>query len=272
MNSFEEKAFLADGEEWRLLYCGKRLQNVCHSYGPHRRDDLLIYYVKEGVARLFVGEEEHRLTGGSIFVNFPHSDCRYASLPDTPWSIRWISVRGARLEEQLLLAGLSRACPYRALSDAPAVEAVFNEMYTHFDQPAPSSRYLCLSLLYRLLSLLTADGGKEGGDARIRAAEEFIARHYAEADFGVARLAAMLGLHHNYFSVLYKHKTGQTPGHAIAERRFLEAAKMLRFTDRPIKACAFACGFSDELYFSRAFHRRFGVSPSVYRTAGEYPI
>ena len=28
MNSFEEKAFLADGEEWRLLYCGKRLQNV----------------------------------------------------------------------------------------------------------------------------------------------------------------------------------------------------------------------------------------------------
>lgn len=272
MNAFEEKVFLGDGDDGRLLYCGKRLQNVGHAYGPHMREDLLIYCIKEGSARLFLEGQEHRLCGGSIFVNFPYSDSRYVSLPEKPWSILWIAARGIWIEQQLSKAGLTRACPYRPLSDALAVEAVFDEMYTHFDSPTPSSRYYCTSLLYRLFSLLTADGDKEDGDARIRAAEELIARHYAESDFGVARLAGMLGLHHNYFSVLYKRETGMTPMHAIAERRLCEAAKMLRFTNRPIKACAFACGFSDELYFSRAFRRRFGVSPSFYRAKEEYPI
>ncbi|MGH2841459.1 MAG: helix-turn-helix domain-containing protein [Solirubrobacteraceae bacterium] len=40
---------------------------------------------------------------------------------------------------------------------------------------------------------------------------------------------------------------------------------MLRYTARTMGEIAFLTGFSDPLYFSRAFKRHQGVAPSTYR-------
>jgi len=45
----------------------------------------------------------------------------------------------------------------------------------------------------------------------------------------------------------------------------LEAARLLRFTDRTVGEIAYATGFGDPLYFSRAFKRHLGEAPTVYR-------
>ena len=269
MNVFEEKVFGGAPDDCELLYCGKRMRNFGHAYGPHRRDDLLIYYIEEGHARLMLGGAEHTLSGGSIFVNFPHSDARYEALPDEPWSIKWISAKGPRLPEYLALVGLTREAPYRRIPSGSEIGELFDEMYDHFDRAVTSSRFYCLSLLHRLLSLLAAEAA-HAEDSRIAAARALIAEHYADPAFGVSRLAAMIGLHHNYFSVLYRKETGESPVRAIAGYRLGSAAKMLRFTDRPVKEIAYACGFLDELYFSRAFRARYGVPPTAYRRSHAY--
>lgn len=58
-------------------------------------------------------------------------------------------------------------------------------------------------------------------------------------------------------------------GHATKElvtgRVMLEAARLLRFTDRTIGEISHETGFSDPLYFSRAFKRHHGLAPSAYR-------
>lgn len=59
--------------------------------------------------------------------------------------------------------------------------------------------------------------------------------------------------------------TGRTTKELILDRVMLEAARLLRFTDRTVGEIAFAIGFTDPLYFSRAFKRRHGVSPLAYR-------
>ena len=271
MNSFEEKTFGSGLDGCELLYCGKRMRNFGHSYGPHRREDFLIYYIKEGHARLRIGREERTLSGGDIFVNFPNSSVTYVASPEEAWSIKWISATGPRLESHLALVGLTRECPYRRAPHAQKIEELFDEMYEQFDRAPLAARFYCLSLMYRLFSLLSEEG-EEGGDARIRKARALIAEHYADPEFGVAQLAAMLGLHHNYFSVLYKKETGEPPIRAITEARLAGAAKMLRFTDRGIKEIAFASGFLDELYFSRAFRARYGLAPTAYRRSLLYPI
>ncbi len=271
MNSFEEKVFGGSPGDCELLYCGKRIGNFGHTYGPHTRDDHLIYYIKEGRARLLLGDREHELSGGSIFVNFPHGNARYAAYPGEPWSIKWISAKGPGLDAYLSLVGLTREMPYRRLSACTDTEWIFDEMYDRFDGEAIASRFFCLSLLHRLFSLLAGDTASPV-DSRIARARALIAAHYAEPDFGVARLADMLGFHHNYFSVLYKKETGETPVRTITEHRLRAAAKMLRFTDRAVKEIAYASGFLDELYFSRAFRARYGLPPTAYRRSHTYPI
>lgn len=271
MNAFEEKIFGGPLDGCELLYCGKRMKNFGHAYGPHCREDILIYYIKEGSARLLLGDAEHTLSGGSVFVNFPHSDARYLARPDEPWSIKWIAAKGQRLEEYLSLVGLTREAPARRLARGEEIEWIFDEMYEEFDRSSLASRFSCLSLLHRLLSLLSGDA-ETAEDSRIRAARTLIAEHYTDPAFGVSRLAAMLGLHHNYFSVLYKRETGEPPVRAITEYRLTRAAKLLSFTDRPVKEIAYACGFLDELYFSRAFRARYGLSPTAYRRRHSYPV
>lgn len=55
---------------------------------------------------------------------------------------------------------------------------------------------------------------------------------------------------------------------ALAERRLEEAGRMLRTTDRPISLIGYDNGYLNNASFARAFARRFGVSPSDYRSAG----
>ena len=56
-----------------------------------------------------------------------------------------------------------------------------------------------------------------------------------------------------------------TIAEAIAERRLLEASRALRTTDLPVSSIGYASGYLNNASFSRAFGRRFGVSPSEYR-------
>jgi AraC family transcriptional activator of pobA len=58
---------------------------------------------------------------------------------------------------------------------------------------------------------------------------------------------------------------GRSTKELITDRVMLEAARLLRYTDQTMGEIAYATGFSDPLYFSRAFKRHHGHSPSAYR-------
>ena len=81
------------------------------------------------------------------------------------------------------------------------------------------------------------------------------ARHYADA-LRVPQAALSRAL---------TKVTGRGTKELITDRRMLEAARLLRFTDLTVGEIAFRAGFSDQLYFSRAFKRRHGEAPVAYR-------
>jgi AraC family transcriptional regulator, transcriptional activator of the genes for pyochelin and ferripyochelin receptors len=56
-----------------------------------------------------------------------------------------------------------------------------------------------------------------------------------------------------------------TIAEAISERRLVEASRALLTTDLPVSSIGYASGYLNNASFSRAFGRRFGVSPSEYR-------
>jgi AraC family transcriptional activator of pobA len=59
--------------------------------------------------------------------------------------------------------------------------------------------------------------------------------------------------------------TGRTTKELITDRRMLEAARLLRFSELSVGEIAYRAGYGDQLYFSRAFKRQFGEAPSAYR-------
>jgi AraC family transcriptional activator of pobA len=81
------------------------------------------------------------------------------------------------------------------------------------------------------------------------------ARHYADT----------LGLPQAALSRALGTVAGRTTKELITDRRMLEAARLLRFSDMSVGEVAYRAGYGDQLYFSRAFKRQFGEAPSAYR-------
>jgi AraC family transcriptional activator of pobA len=65
--------------------------------------------------------------------------------------------------------------------------------------------------------------------------------------------------------------TGRTTKEHITDRRLLEAARLLRFTTLTVGEIAYRAGYADQLYFSRAFRRQYGVAPTDYRNGADGP-
>ena len=78
-------------------------------------------------------------------------------------------------------------------------------------------------------------------------------------------LAAELGVSVPTFRRRWLEVMGAPPARYLQELRLQEASRMLVETHRPVKQVAREAGFEDELYFSRRFHARTGLSPSEYR-------
>nr|WP_275983849.1 AraC family transcriptional regulator [Paenibacillus hamazuiensis] len=85
-------------------------------------------------------------------------------------------------------------------------------------------------------------------------------------------LEKQFGLSKYYISHLFKETTRFTVFEYVANRRILEAKKLLEQTDQPIVQIALGCGFNNLQHFYRMFGRYAKMSPLQYRkTFGALP-
>lgn len=83
----------------------------------------------------------------------------------------------------------------------------------------------------------------------------------------VADLARQVFVSETHFRRLFQKVFGVSPVQFIRQRRIDRACALLRTTDLPIKQVAQNCGFAEDAFFSRVFHRLVGTSPAAYRKA-----
>lgn len=91
----------------------------------------------------------------------------------------------------------------------------------------------------------------------------------ARADHRISDLAAQVHLSPSRLVHAIKERTGQ-PFRVLRERAVIRrAARLLIGSDAPIAAIAARLGFASPAYFSTAFKRVTGQSPSAFREAGD---
>src|SRR4051794_6116733 len=110
-------------------------------------------------------------------------------------------------------------------------------------------------------------GAREPEDADVQLQRRFA--QLLESDFArhheAAHYADELGVPPAALSRALTEVTGRSTKELVTDRVMLEAARLLRFTDLTVGEVAFRAGFSDPLYFSRAFKRHTGDAPTAYR-------
>jgi AraC family transcriptional activator of pyochelin receptor len=80
------------------------------------------------------------------------------------------------------------------------------------------------------------------------------------------RIARQCGINRSKLSRGFRELYGTSVADALSERRLEQARKALLATDLPIGLIGYRSGYQNNASFTRAFGRRFGVSPSELRS------
>lgn len=109
-------------------------------------------------------------------------------------------------------------------------------------------------------------GNKEDKNVHeiIDQAKHYIKEHLSE-DISVSNIASSLYITPNYFSRLFKRVTGEGCNEYIVRKRIEKAKVLLEITSLKTCKIAFIIGYRDTNYFSLAFKKNTGVSPTKYR-------
>lgn len=107
------------------------------------------------------------------------------------------------------------------------------------------------------------DGAQENGI--VGEVMRYIERNYASQSLSIASICENVFVSSSHVCFLFKKQTGYTLNQYITEYRIKMAKNMLAQRSCKIVNVAGAVGFSDANYFTKAFKKATGLTPSAYR-------
>lgn len=102
---------------------------------------------------------------------------------------------------------------------------------------------------------------------RVHPALAFAATH-PDGDVALTVLSARVGLSSFHLHRMFTAVAGETPKQYTLRLRVSQGAALLLTSDQSVLDVALSCGFQSHEAFTRAFARRFGMSPRAYRARG----
>lgn len=242
-----------------------------YAWGPGVRDHFLIHHVLSGKGSYQTGPTLYPLRAGDTFLAYPDTEICYTADETEPWEYYWVGFAGG---DAKLLLDRTDFTP-----DSPVISADFGgklkdallDIYevrgrsTAAQARMTGKLYLALALL---IDKSTAKPERAESEPlrSLRKAEQFIAYNYSRS-FTVDELAEYLSLSRSSLYRIFKLYLGESPKEYLARLRIRRACELLRETGLSVGVIATSVGYGDSLYFSKAFHKFKGMSPSAFRAS-----
>lgn len=103
------------------------------------------------------------------------------------------------------------------------------------------------------------------GNSPVIAAKNYILRNYGNPSLSLQDISEHVGVSISHFCVQFRRETDVTINQFITEVRLERARKLLRETTDSVTRVCTMCGYTDNNYFGRLFHKTFNMTPVEYR-------
>lgn len=232
------------------------------------REDYYLQYLVQGEMQVWLEEGEQVMGPGQAVLYYPHTGYRYAMHGQEEVQYYWLHFTGSGADK------LVKDCrlPNKRLLTLGSSALIVSQFEGLFHDFILRDHCFSLSAASRLLSVcveisrrLEASEGKQGSNVgRVYRALSHIHQNY-EKRLTVPFLAELEHISPSRFRLLFREATGLSPMDYITVLRLNHARQLMLQTDNPLGEIARAVGYPDQLYFSRVFKKRTGLTPSAYR-------
>lgn len=268
--SYFKSYFFNNQKDLKILFSGKAVCESLYSFGPAVRPNYIIHIVTKGKGRYQLDNESYEVTAGQGFIIPPDTRTFYQADKEDPWSYYWIGFEGDLAGFYLDALGCSGHHPVFQTENTERIIQIIEESFSE-DQVSLFSELMLSARLYEFLALFkqTTEHSITRGQLRnphIREAIAYIRSYYA-TPMTIQSLAEALCLNRSYLSSIFKQEMGVTLQQYLTDHRLTRAAELLGLKNFSIDEIAEYSGYRDTLVFSKAFKRKYAVTPTAYRKA-----
>ena len=257
-----------------LDYTGREDCEKGHRFGPFVRYCYLVHVVLSGSGVYRVRKKTYQLGAGSAFVIFPGEETVYQASFDDPWSYCWVGLHGYNVEEFFANIHVTPDNPIIELTDTKGLEESVDELIRE-NQMTHAGGLIRLGQTIRFMGLLEGcqkkkkpdltNKSRRSGRVYVEYAMDFIRNNY-RTEVKIGEVADHIGINRSYLARNFKKETGMTPREYLINYRLERAASALIGTGDAISSVAAKAGYPDQTAFSKAFKKKYGISPQKYRS------
>ena len=244
-----------------INFVGRQLR--VYSVMQHTHEDWELVYCTSGQGEyVFENAEPIKYRKGEVIAIPPH--VKHANVSDEGFTNIYLTISNATL-------------PYR--NAKKVVDEAERQIYRsicesnyYFNSNIPNKELVLSALGSLIVSYLIVYLGKNSNSEVVEDIRRSILQNFSDTTYELDKYLRSLPFSYDYIRKLFKKEMGITP-HEYLTRTRMNAAQMLlsgtsRF-DYSISETSEMCGFSEPLYFSRVFKKRFGCSPSEFAHKAE---
>ena len=224
----------------------------------HGREDWSMFFCETGCMYF----ENTCVKDGQLWIYPPGVPQKYTVYRKDGTSYRYLHFTGSDVEQllQSLEIPVYGVLHVKNGSVADIFEKIQNSIANSGALSMLKAEYHTLELISRIAAI-----GKQPTELSVMKRVTDDMEHSFAAAYDAARYARMLRISVSRFNHLFKACVGVSPYAYCMQLRMTNARSLLEDTDLQIKEIAERCGYKDALYFTQAFKKETGSTPSAYR-------
>lgn len=241
------------------------------TFRPKGRLDYQIIYIHTGQGYfVFGGMQKKAVSAGNIVLYHPRETQNYVFYGEGTPTVYWIHFTGADIDSLLKKYGLDADKKILTVGCSAEYVQLFNkiilELQLKRDHYATSASMLMLQLIIMMgrVNMCSSHSALATERLEIEHAADYFHENYHD-NICIEKYISQNNLTKNAFFKKFKAHTGISPLQYVLDIRLSSAKDLLKNSDYSISDISTIVGYDNALYFSRLFHKHFGISPREYR-------
>lgn len=238
-----------------------------YQWGPGVRDHFLIHFIVSGKGFYHTNETAYSLSAGDCFLVYPYTEVTYYADMTEPWEYYWVGFSGTDAGTILLSTDFTKENPVLRFSENETLKRLLLNIYdargNTLENQVEMTGQLYTALAFFIRSSTHTTQRNDSYDDYVKKSLEYITSHYSYP-ITIEEIAGYAGISRSHLFRAFRAHLGISPKEYLSTYRIQQACVLLRHSDLSITSISRSVGYENNLYFSKAFHKMKGCSPTEY--------